>query len=376
MMSNNVKNHSSLKVAIVCSSFVIFGQSLSCSTKETASTDANASSSDTEDDALADYLSSGFTRIEPGAFVLGSPESEAPECRGAYNEAQVDVVVSRAFEIAKTEVTQTQWKLAGYPNPVENNPAWEPVLGDNLPIVLIDWYEALAFCNNLSEKADLEACYDLSNCNGDQIGSGCSTSNTYATWLNGACSPWEGADPFNCLSPVRKYEVISDCKGYRLPTSAEWEYAARAGTTTATYNGDIFYGNDHCFIESSLEPIAWYCSNSSLYEGQQKNQAVGEKEPNSWGLFDMLGNVLEWTDGIYTGGGLEEDEMAASGQVPPLIDPVGHGDDGQLLERITRSGLIVLPGCTVRAAQVFGGRLAPKREIHTGFRPVRTLPLE
>jgi sulfatase modifying factor 1 len=325
-------------------------------------------------EAMAQYMAAGFVRIEPGAFVLGSPETEAPGgCRGMYSEDQVEVTLTHPFEIAKTEVTQAQWKAAGFPNPVESNDEFAVILGDDLPVCLVDWYEALAFCNKLSEKAGLETCYDLSTCTGDAIGSGCPPPNPYATWINGACSPWEGADPYYCGYGVRRYESMYECPGYRLPTSSEWEYAARAGTTTATYNGELEHETTECLEDQTLEPIAWYCANAPSHQDRSVNQKVALKKPNAWGLYDILGNVMEWTDAIFTGGGLEEDEWYASGNTPPLIDPMGHEDNGELLERITRGGIMTLYGCTLRAAFVFGGSSTPKRDMVTGFRPVRTL---
>lgn len=100
----------------------------------------------------------------------------------------------------------------------------------------------------------------------------------------------EGGYPVNSLS---QYAAIMYCRWlynktgvfYRLPTEAEWEYACRAGTTTRYY-----FGND----EKLLDNYAWYKNNSN-----NKFQKVGLKLPNSWGLYDMLGNVCEWTMDHY-----------------------------------------------------------------------------
>ena len=100
-------------------------------------------------------------------------------------------------------------------------------------------------------------------------------------------------------------------KTYRLPTEAEWEVAARAGTWTATYNGDP--AGENCYASSPvLEPIAWYDANSG-----STTHAVAQKDANAWGLHDMLGNVWEWTADWFTASHRPD----RSDQ--PAVDPVG-----------------------------------------------------
>jgi len=88
---------------------------------------------------------------------------------------------------------------------------------------------------------------------------------------------------------------LYDCDGYRLPTGAEWEYAARAGTKTSVYAGDIRMRslNYECYDEPVLNDIAWYCANAGplIHPG-------GQKKPNDWGLFDMIGNAGEWVASV------------------------------------------------------------------------------
>ena len=145
----------------------------------------------------------------------------------------VHSVTLSAFQMGQTEITQAQYEAVMGTNPSR-------FTGDNRrPVERVNWYNAVTFCNKLSEAAGLEPCYDLS------------------TW-----------------------ECDFMKNGFRLPTEAEWEYACRAGTTTKFYTGNS---------ESALDRAGWYYSNSD-----NTTHAVRGKEANSFGLYDMHGNVWEW----------------------------------------------------------------------------------
>ena len=143
------------------------------------------------------------------------------------------------------------------------------------------------------------------------------------------------------------------CTGYRLPTEAEWEYAARAGTTSATYAGDLVERHLDCRPNNpTLDPIAWFCGN-----GRYESFAVRNKRPNPWGLHDMLGNVGEWVwDGYgpYPAG--------------PVTDPTGFDSDQKVLRGFC---LGHLARCCRAAHREQITRLLFNKAI--GFRLVRTV---
>ena len=208
----------------------------------------------------------GFVRIEPGTFVMGSPESEL----GRYSdENQHSVTLTRSFLLQTTEVTQEQWQAV-----MASNPSYFSDCGSNCPVESVSWYDAIAYANAESASEGLAPCY-------------------------------------SALGEVIGGATVYDCTGYRLPTEAEWEYAARAGTTTASYGGELSGDPSSCDAQPSLESIAWYCGNSG-----DRTQAVGGKAANAWGLYDMLGNVWEWTwdwYGSYPGGAVTDPVGASSG---------------------------------------------------------------
>jgi sulfatase modifying factor 1 len=289
-----------------------------------------------------------WCRIEPGTFVLGSPETEP--CRGLNTEQQAQVTLTHPFLIQQHEVTQAEWEAAGFPNPSRS-------VGPDKPIDFVNWFEAMAYANALSDKAGLPQCYELISCTGT-IGSGCDGPDDFC------CTPTATPDIFTCTGEMHTYPNWYECPGYRLPTGPEWEYAARAGTTNATYNGDVTTDSSSCQVDNVVEPIAWYCANtdSSVYVRE-----VCGKEPNAWGLYDILGNVMEWTDWYYNGHSLEFNQGTAG----PFTDPLGVTNPDCEFATL-RGGGVVMESCLIRAANMFGD-LSDTRCPTQGFRIARTI---
>ncbi|MBN2344427.1 MAG: formylglycine-generating enzyme family protein [Deltaproteobacteria bacterium] len=347
---------------------------------DTQSSDPNSQSTDSDDDSssntygisyfdtdpasdcphphVVENCANGWCEIPAGCYIWGSPEDQP--CRGANTENQVQVTLTQSFIIQQTEVTQTQWEAAGFPNPVPNGVNGDADVGQNKPIIYVNWYEAMAFANALSDKEGFERCYDLSDCTGS-IGSGCSEGEE-------SCDNDDLEDVFNCPGDPHVHENWYACSGYRLPTNAEWEYAARAGTSTATYNGDfensLEYGD--VYEVPVLEPIAWYRSS----ENGNSLHDVAQKQPNRWGLYDVLGNAREWIDYVFNGYSLATNE----GTDGPLIDPMGIKDD-TILRRPLRGGFYTSYACRTSVTNN-NEDSSDDRSLLNSFRLVRTLSLK
>jgi formylglycine-generating enzyme required for sulfatase activity len=216
-----------------------------------------------------------FTLIPPGTFTMGSTSDEPGH--DPEESPQHQVTISRPFYLQTTEVTQGQWKRI-----MGDNPSHFENCGDNCPVEYVSWNDVHEFIRKLNRQEKTDK--------------------------------------------------------YRLPTEAEWEYSARAGTQGTRY-GDV-------------DNIAWYSMNSGSH-----THAVGTKLPNAWGLYDMMGNVWEWVQdwkGDYAPGHVTDPTGPSSGSI-----------------RVNRGGCWYFDSFACRAA-IRGGFTPIGKSSFVGFRLVRT----
>ncbi|MHB9294429.1 putative Hercynine oxygenase [Pillotina sp. SPG140] len=243
-----------------------------------------------------------FALVQAGMYIMGSPITEMNRSDDEMNHG---VVITRAFLMKKTEVTQKEWY-----DIIGTNPS--NFRGDTLPVENISWFDALEYCNARSRKEGLNPVYTL----------------------NGTAVLWN-----------------RNANGYRLPTEAEWEYAARSGTAApfstgenistdqANYSGDFPYNKNP----------------SGNYRG--KTTPVASFAPNAWGLYDMHGNVWEWCWDYYG-------EYDSAMQTDPATVSSGYF-------RVSRGGGWDCPAHLLRSAR--RNYWNPQDKLFTvGFRVVRT----
>lgn len=221
--------------------------------------------------------------IPAGTFVMGSPPGEAKTEQESAMEKQHQVTISQPFYMGKFEVTQAQFQKVMGANPSLSK-------GDDLPVHNMTWQDAEEFCRRLSMQVGRTA---------------------------------------------------------QLPTEAQWEYACRAGTTTAYHSGDRI---------ADLDRVGWHGGNSG-----RKLHSGGEKTPNAWGLYDMHGNVREFVRDFY--------DPSPRGDA---TDPTGP-KDGDPKNHVVKGGAY-----TANAVVVLNCRAAVRKPTEnlaiTGFRVMVALP--
>lgn len=295
--------------------------------------------------------SKGWCTIPAGCYVMGARPADSPCMRNVEalptygKETWHEVALSHTFEIMEAEVTQQSFStVMGY-QPSQNLPPDGKGRPLN-PVEYVNWHEAAEYAVKLSRENDLEECYT------------CERPGRFAT-----CWPAEGFGE----------DKIYKCRGYRLPTDAEWEIAYRGGTYTDFYWGvsegysgaNIKVGtpaSETCEGQANLDldGIAWYMSNAG-----KRHHPVKQKKPNPWGLYDMAGNVGEWCHDVF---------KADLGAVP-VLNPWGSPLDGtdRKTPRVARGGSYDMGEPKFFRASARGKVASDHWAGSIGFRLVRTL---
>ena len=255
--------------------------------------------------------------IQGGTFLMGSP--------GNFYEEPLREVTLSGFYMSRFQVTQGEWYDVMGSNPSYFNQGNSAIAAAganwrNLPVEQVSWYDARVFSNRLSIQRGLTPAYRI----------------------NGSTNP----DDWGPVPNWDAVEVVPGSTGYRLPTEAQWEFAARGGV--------VCQGNFIFSRSDNADEVAWHSGNSG-----SRTHEVGTRQPNALGLYDMSGNVWEWAwDWFDTYPNF------------PETDPTGAGAGSF---RVFRGGGWSSPPEYTRSA-VRGGSLPVDRSIFFGFRLVRPFP--
>ena len=266
--------------------------------------------------------------IDAGQFLMGSPPKEP----GRRNDEGPHLVrISQPFLLGKYEVTQRQFQqLMGFA-PSHFMPGSEgkaKVLKfdtNAFPVERVSWFDAVAFCNELSKRDGYRPYYKMTKVEHDG----------------------------NSITQAAL--VVEGGNGYRLPTEAEWEYACRASTTQRFHFGSTSSSKKANFIARG--PSVYGSPGKEVSLG--RTTIVGSYPPNSWGLHDMHGNVAEWCWDWYN-----KDYYSHSLPKDPLGPDNGH-------HHVLRGGSWLVNEASCRSASRFY-LTGDQRKYFAGFRVART----
>ena len=263
----------------------------------------------------------GMVFIKGGSFEMGDHLNE-----GDPSELPLHAVLINDFYIGKYEVTQAEWT-----NMMGSNPSNSYGVGDNYPVYYVNWYDVIKYCNLRSLEEELTPCYTI----------------------NGSPDPSDWGSVPVAQDPAWDAVICNwSANGYRLPTEAEWEYAARGGIHSVDNYNYSYCGSN------ILDEVGWY-----MYNADNTTHPVGTKPPNQLGLYDMSGNVREscwdWLDFPVT-----NDYYQICSDQGTVIDPSGQTTG---IHRSFRSGNFWNWGGGCRVA-CRGGDYPYHPEQYRGFR--------
>lgn len=268
-----------------------------------------------------------FSLIQAGEFEMGSPDGEQDRKKG---EEAHTVQITKSFILGKKEVSQEEFfKVMGFQPSEYHVGLLEPKVRkfntEDFPVESVTWYDAILFCNRLSEKEKLPPYYSITE-----------------------------IEKEGKTTVKARVELVGGI-GYRLPTEAEWEYACRAGSTTPYHFGKSGKGGNFKYMKS----IGYGSTQESALGRTAKR---GSYKPNGFGLYDMHGNVAEWCWDWYS-----QSYYSRS----PKVDPPGP-QSGVLSYKVQRGGSYLVKQSSCRSGTRFYA-VPRTKNGYTGFRVARDL---
>ncbi len=274
------------------------------------------------------FLGMEMIPVSTGRFTMGSPQREAGR---QADEKEHAVAIARPFLLGVHEVTQEEYRKV-----MKTNPSWFAATGGGkdkvtgrdtarFPVENVTWFDAVSFCNELSQRDEFPAYYKLENPAYD----GKSIIGADVTMIGG--------------------------NGYRLPTEAEWEFACRANTTTPYHFGYVRTGKEANF--KTVISGGYGAQDTRVHIGL--TTPVGSYKPNNWTLYDMHGNVGEWCADWYDRG-YADDALQTN--------PIGPNKG---THRVIRGGSWLVSYQNGRSASRYW-LLPGEPKDHVGFRVARS----